>query len=129
MTIRVKTFQEHQRYRVARVADGPPEFVPLDSASSGLDQQIADWQATSGAQVHSASPVGYHTSWSGDRDDPYRFRHITLTVSVLYVDADQSAVAGVNQSGGGRYARPVTDDGPAANAVGGVRDEGNDTAG
>ena len=83
-----KTFIENRYY----VRQSPKQFVevPKDETGEGpsLDQQVKDWVAETGNIIIHPGQLGMHTSWHGDKEDPFQMKCLTFGQTILYEEPD-----------------------------------------
>lgn len=125
-----KTFSENRYYR--RTAAN--SFVELPKSETGegptLDEQVKTWVNTTGNIIIHPGQLGMHTSWHGDREDPYQVKCLTFGQVVLYQepDSERRAIQHPDPSGIDLGANP-TPVGPEDSGAWGVPGSSVDGAG
>lgn len=79
-----KSFVENRWYR--RTSPGRFNEIPREETEEGppLDQQIKAWVQETGHTIIHPGQLGMHTTWHGDKDDPYQLKCLTFGLTVLY---------------------------------------------
>jgi hypothetical protein len=84
--ITTKTFIENRWY--ART--GPQQFEELSESrdAQSIDAQVKEWVERTGSVIVHPGQLGMHTTWRGDKDDPFKLKCLTFGLTVLYQEKE-----------------------------------------